>query len=184
VSGLGGRVAITAKPTQRSSSSEALFIKHLKAGLEVVKADQGTYLIRTWTDFTDPIPNEVIAGLIPKLFTLHHYGFHLTDFPPSSSSFKLPASLQIRSWEANDLARWVPPDQLAKLEARRAERVQARAECLRLLAAMDDIEKLELLKGDKAEAKAKKEVKAEDVKEVSRRPMCLTTDHPESRSEA
>lgn len=44
------------------------------------------------------------------------------------------------------------------VEQRRDERQAARMECLRLLSAMDDIEKFELLKGDKDKIEVKVEV--------------------------
>nr|XP_019050366.1 hypothetical protein I302_00796 [Kwoniella bestiolae CBS 10118]OCF29296.1 hypothetical protein I302_00796 [Kwoniella bestiolae CBS 10118] len=130
-----------------TSSNESLFIKHLKSALNAVKDGQ------------DPLPNETLSPLIPKLFTLHQYGFLPSDFSPSSSTTKVPAALQIRCWEANDLQKYFPADQLEEIMRRRKEREAARQECLRILHGLDDIEKLELIKGDKADKSSVKEVK-------------------------
>ncbi|WRT65688.1 uncharacterized protein IL334_002633 [Kwoniella shivajii] len=130
-----------------SSSNESLFVKNLKSALDVVKSGQ------------DPLPNEAVIPLIPKLFTLKQYGFLPSDFSPSTSTVKIPAALQIRSWEANDLEQHFPADQIDELITRTRMREQAREDCLRILDGLDDIEKIELIKGDKDKGKDVKEVK-------------------------
>ncbi|WWC96983.1 hypothetical protein V866_003860 [Kwoniella sp. B9012] len=134
-----------------NSSNESLFLKHLKSALDVVKSGQ------------DPLPNESLTPLIPKLFTLHQYGFLPSDFAPSSSTTKVPAALQIRCWEANDLQKHFPSDQLEELLIRRKAREQAREECVKILDGLDDIEKLELIKGDKVDKGSLKEAKEKVV---------------------
>jgi len=102
--------------------------------------------------------------VIPKLFDIKDYGFISTDFvPASSSSAKLPAGLQIQCWEAKELEIYFSKEQCETLMSRREERNRARAECLRLLEAMDDVEKMELLKGEKGEEKEKVLKKAIEV---------------------
>lgn len=96
-----------------------------------------------------------IASLVPKLFAIHDYGFVSSDFSPSTSTTKIPATLQIRCWEALEPEKYFTDEQITVLASRRAERVRMRAECVRLLGEMDDIEKLELLKGDKGEKREK-----------------------------
>ncbi|BEI85303.1 hypothetical protein CcaverHIS002_0507040 [Cutaneotrichosporon cavernicola] len=119
-----------------SSSSEASFIKSLKA--ELVKGDSG-----------DTLKNELLTPLVTQLFTLKQYGFQSSDFGVS----RIPARLQIRCWEANDLDKYFPAERVSELLARRAEREHAREECERLLAGMSDAEKSEFLKGEKPEKK-------------------------------
>nr|XP_018264705.1 uncharacterized protein I303_02882 [Kwoniella dejecticola CBS 10117]OBR86863.1 hypothetical protein I303_02882 [Kwoniella dejecticola CBS 10117] len=130
-----------------TSSNESLFIKHLKSALELTKGGQ------------DPLPNEVIAPLITRFFTMKHYGFVPSDFSPSTSTVKIPAALQIRCWEANDVEQHFPAGQTEEIVTRRKEREQAREDCLRILTGLDDIEKLELIKGEKVDKTQTKEVK-------------------------
>ncbi|WWC68642.1 uncharacterized protein I206_102573 [Kwoniella pini CBS 10737] len=130
-----------------TSSNESLFIKHLKSALEITKGGQ------------DPLPNETLTSLIPKLFALKQYGIVPADFSPSTSTAKVPAALQIRCWEATDVAKHFSASQLEEVLARRREREQAREECERILNGLDDIEKLELIKGDKADKSQAKDVK-------------------------
>ncbi|WWC87861.1 uncharacterized protein L201_002758 [Kwoniella dendrophila CBS 6074] len=135
-----------------NSSNESLFIKHLKLALDVIKGGQ------------DPLPNESLTPLIPKLFSLTQYGFLPSDFSPSTSTTKIPAALQIRCWEANDIQKYFSSDQLEGILARKKEREQAREECLRILNGLDDIERLELIKGDKVDKNQTKEVKEKPAK--------------------
>lgn len=81
-----------------------------------------------------------------QLFSLTQYGFTAADF---GGGARFPAGLQIRVWEANDVNKYFPAENVAYVLDRRAERQRAREECIRLLAAMDDLEKHELFKGDK-----------------------------------
>jgi hypothetical protein len=62
--------------------------------------------------------------------------------------------LQIRCWEVLEPAKYFPEDQLEVLQARRAERVKAREQAVNILAGLDDVEKLEMLKGEKDEKTA------------------------------
>lgn len=82
---------------------------------------------------------------MPKLFTLKHYGFTSADFNIAAS--KLPAGLQIRCWEANDLEKYFPADRIADLKARRAVRERAREDCELMLFGKSDDEKAALLEG-------------------------------------
>ncbi|WWD16524.1 hypothetical protein CI109_100951 [Kwoniella shandongensis] len=140
-----------------SSANENLFMKNLKSSLDIVKGGQ------------DPLPSDALAPLIPRLFTLRQYGFTPSDFSPSasSSSTKIPAALQIRCWEANDLQKYYPAEQEEVLLARRQEREQARERCLQILDGLDDIEKLELVKGDKLD-KGEKAVKTEKAEKAEK----------------
>jgi hypothetical protein len=105
----------------------------------------------------DILPNGIISNLIPRLFAIQDHGFLPGDFPLSSSSSaaKLPAGLQLRCWEARDPENYFSAEQCAVYRTRKVERERARAECLRLLDAMDDVEKLELLQGEKGDEKEK-----------------------------
>ena len=96
---------------------------------------------------------------------MHDYGLAPSDFGPSSSSSKVPAGLQIRCWEANQPEKYFTEEQCGMLSVRREERTRARAECLKLLDAMDDLEKLDFLKGDKVEEK-EKSAKRVEVRQV------------------
>ncbi|KAK4683630.1 hypothetical protein P7C73_g6605, partial [Tremellales sp. Uapishka_1] len=139
-----------------SSSSESLFIKHLKTALESSKGS------------SDPLSAEILSPLVQKLFTLRQFGFMASDYAPASST-KIPAALQIRSWEANDIDAYFPEDQREIVKSRRQEREAARLECLKMLERMDDVEKLELFKGDKGDKGDKEKVKVEE-KERTKMP--------------
>ncbi|GMK55693.1 hypothetical protein CspeluHIS016_0207490 [Cutaneotrichosporon spelunceum] len=123
-----------------SSSSEAAFIKSLKA--ELVKGESG-----------DTLKNELLAPLIAQLFTLKQYGFQPSDFGVS----RIPARLQIRCWETNDLDKYFPAERVSELLARRTEREHAREECELMLADMDDAEKADFLKGEKVDKRDDKQ---------------------------
>lgn len=114
--------------------------------------------------------NELLVPLITKLFDIKQYGFKPADFGVT----RIPAGLQIRCWEAKDLNQYFPADKVAELAARRAEREQAREECERMLAAMDDAEKAEFLKGDKAE-KVEKKGDTEDKPKVENAAAASTS---------
>ena len=103
----------------------------------------------------ETLPAELITPLIPKLFTLTHYGLLPGDFPSSSTSSntKIPAGLQIRRWESIEPEKYIPSEHLDAVNSRRAERLRVREECVRLLKAMDDIEVHDLVKGDGKERK-------------------------------
>ncbi|WVR03828.1 hypothetical protein IAU60_000824 [Kwoniella sp. DSM 27419] len=144
-----------------TSSNESLFAKHVKTNL----------------GGQEQLPLEAIMALIPKLFTMAQYGFLPSDFTPSSSSLKVPAALQIRCWEANDIQKYSAPDQVEELLARRRERELARTECLRILESLDDVEKLELVKGDKPE-RGDKAIKEKPTKESKEKLVKGTTEKP------
>ena len=117
------------------------------------------------TTVADTLAADALTPLISKLFSQKDYGFLVSDFLPSSSTTKLPAALQLRYWEVNEPEKYFLGDQLGIVISRVEERRRARAECLRLLEDMDDIEKLELLKGDKEKGeKEKKPAKGESDK--------------------
>lgn len=78
-----------------------------------------------------------------------------SDFGSSSSKF--PAGLQIRCWEATDLDKYFPADKVPDLIERRTERENARKACEAILEGLDDIERQELFKGDKATKDTTKE---------------------------
>jgi hypothetical protein len=104
------------------------------------------------TDTPDILPIEIVKPLIGKLFHQQHYGLLSSDFPASASGpTKVPAALQIRFWEAINPERYFPGDQHEALKSRQAERRAARDEVVRLLESLDDVEKMDLLKGDKEE---------------------------------
>jgi hypothetical protein len=106
------------------------------------------------TDTSDILPIEIVKPLIVKLFHQQHYGLLSSDFPASASGpTKVPAALQIRFWEAINPEQHFPADQLEAVKSRQAERRAARDEVVRLLEALDDVEKMDLLKGDKEEKK-------------------------------
>jgi hypothetical protein len=133
---------------EQSSNSEATFIKGLKA--ELVKTGSGGESTNEeGTNVQDTLKNELLAPLVAQLFTMKQYGFQPSDFGVS----RIPARLQIRCWEANDLDKHFPANRVPELEARRAEREQAREECERMLAGMDDAEKAEFLKNEKVDKK-------------------------------
>ncbi len=113
----------------------------------------------------DRIPNEVILSLIPNLFTLKQYGFTSSDFPNATS--KIPASLQIRCWEANDVEKYFPSDQVEIMLTRRKERESTREMIQSMLEGMDDIEKVELIKGEKLDKSVDKPKEAERFREMT-----------------
>ena len=105
--------------------------------------------------FLDILPNDVLSSVIRQLFTVHDYGLCPTDFPSSSSmSARIPAALQIRCWEANEPERYFSEEECAVLNARRKDRALVRMECEKLLEQMDDLEKMELLQGEKVDEKS------------------------------
>lgn len=134
------------KLTRSTSSSESLFINHLRKALEPADLS-GIITPAAWT------------SLIPRLFTLEQYGVYPTDFPSSSSSARrIPVSLQIRSWEPKKLE-YLTEEQQATLNERREARREARRQIEAALKALDDIELFELAKGDKGEENKVKEKK-------------------------
>ncbi|WVF65764.1 hypothetical protein IAT40_000498 [Kwoniella sp. CBS 6097] len=150
---------------EQTSSTETLLVKSIKTTLD--RAMGGHELL----------PNEAVETLLPKLFTLKQYGFIPSDFSPSSSTTKLPAALQIRCWEVNDMQKYLPSEQLDAYLKRQKDRENARAEYVKILDGLDDIEKLELIKGDKNDkgekpAKEPKEkvVKSEKAEEAEESP--------------
>lgn len=111
------------------------------------------------------LPNDTLSAVTHLLFNAQDYGFQITDFSASSSSTsKLPVSLQIRCWEAKELEKYFSAEQCTELRARKEERTRARMECLRLLEGMDDVEKMELLKGDKGDDRMKAAKRTVDVR--------------------
>jgi hypothetical protein len=106
-------------------------------------------------DYIETLPAELVAPLISKLFNLTHYGLLPGDFPSSSTSsnVKIPASLQIRRWEAIEPEKYIPAEHLDAVNSRKAERVRVREECVRILKEMDDVEAHDLVKGDGKERK-------------------------------
>lgn len=119
----------------------------------------------------DSLPSQLVTPLISKLFTQSHYGLIPSDFPSSSSApVKIPAALQIRRWEANEPLKYFPAEHHEVLSARKAEREKVRAECVRILGQLDDVEARELVKGEKGEKEDRpdKSVKKEDAKVFDR----------------
>ncbi len=109
------------------------------------------------------------------LFEQRHYGFLPTDFPSSSSSTqRVPASLQIKCWEVKDLAKWFSEPFLSGYQARRAEREAVRAEVERMLGDMDDIEKMDMVKGDKGDRADKPEKPSKPAKKPKVTPVTST----------
>jgi hypothetical protein len=102
------------------------------------------------------LSNETIAKVIPLLFDVTDFGLLSTDFPPSANDVKLPVGLQLRCWEAKDLDQYYTPEECGIWHARVEERKRVREECLRILEGLDDVEKVELLRGDKGEDKMSK----------------------------
>lgn len=116
----------------------------------------------------DTLPAQIITPLVSKLFTQQHYGLIPSDFPSSSSApVKIPAALQIRRWEANTPETYFAAEHHPALSARKAERDRVRAECVRILGVLDDVESRDLVKGDKDD-KSDKKAKKEDVKVFDR----------------
>jgi hypothetical protein len=97
--------------------------------------------------FPDILSTDLLVAPVKQLFALKQYGFLGSDLNIAQS--RLPASLQIRCWEANDVEKYFPDESVAKLLERRGERERARDECVRLAADLDDTEKHDLVKGDK-----------------------------------
>ena len=149
----------------RPSVNENALVKAIRTAL---CKDQLGKLIWPWytsrADSTETLPAELVAPLIPKLFTLTHYGLLPGDFPSSSTSsnIKIPSGLQIRRWEAIEPEKYIPAEHLDAATSRKAERVRVREECVRILKEMDDIEAYELVKGDG------KERKTQEAKTVER----------------
>lgn len=139
-----------------ASINENALVKAIRTAL---CKDQLGMLVCLWSpsraDSSETLPAELLAPLIPKLFKLTHYGLLPGDFPSSSTSsnIKIPASLQIRRWEAIELERYIPAEHLDAANSRKAERVRVREECVRILKEMDDIEAYDLVKGDGKERK-------------------------------
>lgn len=71
----------------------------------------------------------------------------------------MPAALQLKYWEVQTPEKYFTKDQLELVLTRRKEREKARADIERQLAGLDDLEKWDLIKGDKADKgeKGKKE---------------------------
>jgi len=112
----------------------------------------------------DILPVDLLADPVKKLFTLTQYGFLASDFGAAASRF--PASLQSRVWEANDVKKYFPEENVEHILERRAERERAREECVRIVAAMDDAEKSEIIKGDKAKDDVPSATAASKVKQA------------------
>lgn len=149
----------------RSYATDTAFAKNLRSS--ICKEQAGECTMRSKLK-VETLSMDAVSALIPKLFQLQHYGYLPTDFPSSSSSVpKIPASLQIRRWEAINPEAYFSAEQCQTLKQRQAERVAARQECLRLLAAMDDVERWELVKGDGKD-------KGESKEEVPGLPASLT----------
>ena len=141
----------------RTARTEGLFVKQLKSALtSKVDDGRGQSLLKIVVELgltdsaldTDLLPIDTLTPLVSRLFTRRDYGFIPSDFSPSST-VKVPATLQIRCWEANEPEKYLSGDQLDMLETRKAERTKAREECLRFLIEMDDVGKLDFIKGDK-----------------------------------
>ena len=122
---------------------------HLSRHQTATRCVSWTFLV-VLAHIPELIELEALAAIIPKLFSFTNYGFRLEDFP-SSSSKKLPVALQIPRWEVTDLAAHFPAEQLDALRTRQTVRRRAREECIRILADMDDVERIEVLKGDKGD---------------------------------
>jgi hypothetical protein len=69
----------------------------------------------------------------------------------------VPASLQLKFWEVQTPEKHFTKDQLEAVLTRRKERESARKEIELQLAGMDDLEKWELIKGDKGDKPEKGE---------------------------
>ena len=85
------------------------------------------------------------------MFTQIDHGCQPTDFPPSTTTVKIPAALQLKYWEVQTPEIHFTKDQLESVLTRRKEREQARKNIESQLAGLDDLEKWDLIKGDKAE---------------------------------
>jgi hypothetical protein len=142
--------------TLRASINENALVKAIRTAL--CKDQLGKLVLLSITveaDFSETLPAELVAPLIPKLFTLTHYGLQPGDFPSSSTSsnVRIPAGLQIRRWEATEPEKYIPSEHLDAVNTRKAERVRVREECVKILKEMDVIEAHELVKGDGKEKK-------------------------------
>ncbi|KAL1406406.1 hypothetical protein Q8F55_008105 [Vanrija albida] len=125
-----------------TSSSDALFVKHLAA--ELTKGDD------------DLLDAEILTPLVPKLFKLTNYGFQPEDFGVTPSKFAV--GLQIRCWEAKELDKYFPEDRLPELRARQQVRQQAREQCDRFIAPVDEAGRAEILKGEVVDKMDKRHV--------------------------
>jgi len=104
----------------------------------------------------DLIQPDAVKPLISKLLHQQNYGFQPTDFASTSTNtVKVPVALQIRAWEPIESTRWLSAEQTELLAQRKAERIQAREEVIKLLEGMDDVEKMELLDKEKKEKTVK-----------------------------
>lgn len=154
-----------------AAATEATLVKAIRSALSPRQTRTLQLLALPWQVLTPPdlIPANILTPLIPKLFTQKNYGLLPSDFPStSSSSIKIPAPLQIRRWEAIDPEKYFPAEHHPAIRARAAERERVRAECLRLLGELDDVEARDLIKGDKEEKTDKKEKKRVDPQPVER----------------
>lgn len=107
--------------------------------------------------FSDEVSTKWLDGIIPSLFDQRDYGVSPHDI---SGSPKIPATLQLKVWELKDVSRWLcpphyPANMAQALQERRQEREQARKEVLQAVEKMDDVEKLELLKGESESKESK-----------------------------
>ncbi|EIW66562.1 hypothetical protein TREMEDRAFT_34970, partial [Tremella mesenterica DSM 1558] len=139
---------------ESSAATEVVLARQIRSGL-ATKEQQ------------DLIDMDAVLGLIPRLFQQKHYGFTREDFPVTPR--KLPVSLQIIRWEVREISVYLPTDQVEVVRSRIAIYEKARQQCLRILESMDDIEKLELLRSEKAEKVTGKD-KAPGMEDVSSLP--------------
>ena len=114
----------------------------------------------SWLNVTEILAPEAVTAIISSLFVQIDYGCQPSDFPPSKTTTKVPAVLQLKYWEVQEPEKHFVKDQLEAVLSRRREREKARKDIELQLAGMDDLEKWELLKGDKVDKgdKGKKEV--------------------------
>lgn len=97
----------------------------------------------------DEVSVQWLSQRIPDLFEQRDYGVSSQDVGAS----KIPAALQLKFWELRDPTRYFSPPNypeafLQVLLSRQRERETARAEIAKEIARMDDVEKLDLLKGE------------------------------------
>ncbi|ORX36523.1 hypothetical protein BD324DRAFT_629227 [Kockovaella imperatae] len=121
---------------ESTARTENLLVKQIRTALMVpVGGDSET------------LSSDALSSLISKLFHQNDYGLIASDFSPSSSTTKVPVSLQLKYWEVIDLDKYFSGAQLSALKSRLDQRKSARVECVKSLESMDDVERLELLKG-------------------------------------
>ncbi|ORY24369.1 hypothetical protein BCR39DRAFT_546875 [Naematelia encephala] len=162
---------------ESTARTDAMLVKQLrKSLLSDITDDQARSIPDTW-----------FSSLIPSLFDQVDYGYTPSSFAPFNITTKLPTSLQSKFWEAREADRWFTSEQVAILDERRKERERAREECLKLLDALDDVEKLELLTGEAKEIRVMKPDEPTDYQplveqRMSREGTANTTDSRRSAS--